>query len=110
MSAHNYAIRANVASTVHAFKHPFPAGKLPVRGLIRTHMMACGSALMVNLRRLHHFFHKNEAIQVPDTSVALQSASFWQFVVAFFARLSRCKAIVLAEGDAALEHLAVMAI
>lgn len=110
MSAHNYALRANVESTVHAFKHPFPAGKLPVRGLIRTHMMACGSALMVNLRRLHHYFHKNEAIQVPVTSVSLQSASLWHSVVAFFARLSRRKAIVLAEGDAALESPAVMAI
>jgi hypothetical protein len=110
MSANNYAIRANVESTVHAFKRPFAAGKLPVRGVVRAHMMACGSALMVNLRRLHHYFHKNETIQVPDISVSFQSASFWQFVVTFSARLSRRKAIVPAEGDAALEYPAVMAI
>ncbi len=57
MSADNAAIRANAESTVHAFKHAFAGGKLPVRGLVRAHMMACGSALMVNLRRLHDYLH-----------------------------------------------------
>lgn len=99
MSAVNYAIRANVESTVHAFKHPFPAGKLPVRGLIRTHMMACGSALMVNLRRLHHYFHANQAALAPDTSVSPQFASFWQIVVAFFACFGRHKAFALAKCE-----------
>lgn len=59
MSADNAAVRANVESTVHAFKHPFASGKLRVRGLIRAHMMACGSALMVNLRRLHDYLQPN---------------------------------------------------
>jgi hypothetical protein len=70
ISADNAAMRANVESTVHAFKHPFPGGKLPVRGLIRVHMMACGSALMVNLRRLHAFFHPTSpAEQADDTLI-----------------------------------------
>ncbi len=109
MSPHNYAIRANVESTVHAFKHPFPAGKLPVRGLIRTHMMACASALMVNLRRLHHFFHAQQAEKDMDPSVSLQSASFWQFIIAFYPYLPRRRALILPNTIVALDYPVTMA-
>jgi hypothetical protein len=64
MSADNAAIRANAESTIHAFKHPFAGGKLPVRGLVRAQMMACGSALMVNLRRLHVYLHPDSAAKM----------------------------------------------
>lgn len=110
MSAHNYAIRANVESTVHAFKHPFPAGKLPVRGLIRSHMMACGSALMVNMRRLHHFFHAQVAERGTDTSVSLQSASFWQFIIAFLAFFRRRRGLMLPESIVPRKDPAAIAI
>ena len=63
MSADNAAIRANTESTVHAFKRVFAGGKLPVRGLVRAHMMACGSALMVNLRRLHDYLHPDSVAE-----------------------------------------------
>jgi hypothetical protein len=63
MSADNAAIRANVESTVHAFKHSFAGGKLRVRGLIRAQMMAYGSALMVNLRRIHNYWHLKPAVK-----------------------------------------------
>jgi len=55
MSPANNALRAGVESTVRSFKHVFPAGKLPVRGAIRSLMVACCSALMVNCRRLHQY-------------------------------------------------------
>ncbi|MFQ5859806.1 MAG: transposase [Anaerolineae bacterium] len=48
-------IRAVVEATIRSVKHPFPGGKLPVRGLIRATMVVCGAALMVNLRRLHAY-------------------------------------------------------
>lgn len=98
MSADNYAIRANAESTVHAFKRPFAAGKLPVRGLIRSHMMACGSALMVNLRRLHRYFQADEAGSGTGRSVAPQFIVFWQGMVAFFARPIRRRTMMLAQS------------
>lgn len=48
-------IRAVVEATIRSLKHPFPGGKLPVRGLIRATMVICCSAMMVNLRRLHAY-------------------------------------------------------
>jgi hypothetical protein len=98
LSADNYAIRANVESSVHAFKHPFAAGKLPVRGLIRTHMMACGSALMVNMRRLHHYLQAEAATMsqqgtlAADASPGLPLFWFWSCIVAILAHIS-CRSL-----------------
>jgi hypothetical protein len=108
MSPANYAIRANVESTVHAFKRPFSAGKLPVRGLIRAHMVACGSALVVNLRRLHHYFHTTEAATSSDSSFSSQTALFWRLVVTFIARFGR-RTIVLSKSNVDLGNPATMA-
>ena len=58
MSPANNALRASVESTVRSFKHVFPAGKLPVRGVIRSAMVACCSALMVNCRRVHQYWQQ----------------------------------------------------
>ena len=38
-----------------ALKRPFSNDKLPVRGQFRVHSMLIGSALMVNLRRIHRY-------------------------------------------------------
>nr|BAL52542.1 hypothetical conserved protein [uncultured Chloroflexota bacterium]BAL58300.1 hypothetical conserved protein [uncultured Chloroflexota bacterium] len=46
-------LRAAVEATVRSVKHPFPAGKLPVRGLFRVACLVIGSAAVVNIRRLH---------------------------------------------------------
>jgi hypothetical protein len=48
-------LRAAVEATVGALKRPFPKDKLPVRGLFRVKAMLIGSALMVNLRRIHRY-------------------------------------------------------
>ena len=47
--------RAAIEGTVHQIKHPFPAGKLPVRGLFRVTCMMVSSAAMANVRRIHHY-------------------------------------------------------
>ena len=46
-------LRAAVEATVGALKRPFANDKLPVRGQFRLKAMLIGSALMVNLRRIH---------------------------------------------------------
>lgn len=49
--------RAAAESTVRSVKHPFRAGKLPVRGQFRVTSMLIASALHVNMRRIwrHNF-------------------------------------------------------
>jgi hypothetical protein len=102
MSADNAAIRANTESTVHAFKHPFAGGKLPVRGLIRSHMMACGSALMVNLRRLHDYLHpdstENMAQEVGLPHILSANSLFWRVLVGFIASFYRPQTVPLAKS------------
>jgi hypothetical protein len=50
---HNY--RAAVEATVRAVKHPFPNGKVPVRGKPRVSMVLVGSAVMNNVRQIHRY-------------------------------------------------------
>ena len=52
--------RAAVEGTVHQVKHPFPAGKLPVRGLFRVACMMVSSAAMANVRRIHRYHMKKQ--------------------------------------------------
>jgi hypothetical protein len=46
--------RAAIEGTIREVKHPFPAGKLPVRGLFRMTCLMVGTAAMTNARRIHH--------------------------------------------------------
>jgi hypothetical protein len=48
-------LRVAVEATVGALKRPFHNDKLPVRGQFRVNSMLIGSALMVNLRRIHRY-------------------------------------------------------
>jgi len=48
-------LRAAVEATVREVKHPFPAGKLPVRGAFRVTCMIFGSAAMTNVRRIKRY-------------------------------------------------------
>ncbi len=48
-------MRAAVEATVREVKHPFPAGKLPVRGKFRMTCMLIGSAAMTNVRRIQRY-------------------------------------------------------
>jgi hypothetical protein len=51
--SHN--LRAAVEATVRSVKHPFPAGKLPVRGQFRVTCMAIASAATTNVRRIQRY-------------------------------------------------------
>jgi hypothetical protein len=48
-------LRAAVEATVREVKHPFPAGKLPVRGGFRVTCMILASATMTNVRRIQRY-------------------------------------------------------
>ncbi len=48
-------LRAAVEATVRSVKHPFPAGKLPVRGQFRMTSMVIASAIHVNVRRIWRY-------------------------------------------------------
>jgi len=48
-------LRAGVEATVRQVKHPFPAGKLPVRGQFRVTCLVIGSAIMSNIRRIQRY-------------------------------------------------------
>ena len=48
-------LRAAVEATMRSIKHPFPAGKLPVRGKFRVTCLLVGSAAMTNIRRIQRF-------------------------------------------------------
>jgi len=77
-------LRAAVEATVRQVKHPFPASKLPVRGIFRIGCMIIGSALMRNIRRIQRFRvtklneerHQKEAIIGPECSQETFDSSF----------------------------------
>jgi hypothetical protein len=48
-------LRAAVEATIRSVKHPFPAGKLPVRGQFRMTSMIIASAIHVNVRRIWRY-------------------------------------------------------
>ncbi|MGB3714291.1 MAG: hypothetical protein WA996_07670 [Candidatus Promineifilaceae bacterium] len=73
MSPTNNALRAGVESTVRSFKHVFPAGKLPVRSLIRSAMVASCAALMVNCRRVHQY-RQQQRQATPERAVIAVTA------------------------------------
>jgi hypothetical protein len=58
-------LRAAVEATMRTLKHPFPTGKLPVRGLFRVTSLIVGSALMGNVRSILRYekakYKKNPA-------------------------------------------------
>lgn len=60
-------LRAAVEATVRSVKHPFRAGKLPVRGQFRMTSMLIASAIHVNVRRIWRY-------QADQASLSLFSA------------------------------------
>lgn len=51
----DHHLRPAIEATMRSLKHPFPNGKLPVRGRIRMSMLLVGSAAMTNVRRIHRY-------------------------------------------------------
>jgi len=80
-------LRAAVEATVRSLKHPFPAGKLPVRGKFRVACLLIGSAAVSNVRRIQRYLQaksKAETAQqvAPGVEKCTQEqpgGSFWAF-------------------------------
>jgi hypothetical protein len=62
-------LRAAAEATMRSVKHPFPAGKLPVRGLFRVTCMVIASTLMTNLRRIHRYRVEKTKKNAPQEQV-----------------------------------------
>jgi hypothetical protein len=60
--------RAAVEATVRSVKHPFPAGKLPVRGLFRVTCMVIGSAAVTNVRRIQRYLEAKNKAEATETT------------------------------------------
>ena len=81
-------LRAAVEASVRSLKHPFPAGKLPVRGKFRVACLLIGSAAVSNVRRIQRYLQaksKDEMAQpvAPGAEKCTQKQagdSFWAFV------------------------------
>jgi hypothetical protein len=69
-------LRAAVEATMRSVKHPFPAGKLPVRGKFRVACMMIGSAALSNVRRIHRYLEAKtrEGKQKSNTSGGMETA------------------------------------
>jgi len=63
-------LRAAVESTVRQVKHPFPAGKLPVRGRFRVTCMVVGSAMTANIRRIQRYLEAT--MKLENQKIAMQ--------------------------------------
>jgi len=93
--------RAAIEGTVHQVKHPFPAGKLPVRGLFRVACMVVSSAAMANVRRIHRYKlqkqkeenGRNEAKQGGKEAQGRNGFPFSVFPVSFLASFRRAFAL-----------------
>lgn len=74
-------LRSAVESSVRSLKHPFPAGKLPVRGRFRVACMMIGSAAMTNVRRIQRYTVTKikagqDILNEKDQQVAAQDSFF----------------------------------
>lgn len=82
-------LRAAVEATVRQVKHPFPAGKLPVRGKFRVSCMVIGSAMITNVRRIQRYLEAK--IKLENKQMKLQKeqeCSQEQSSVSFFVLLN----------------------
>ena len=85
--SHN--LRSAVEATVRSVKHPFPAGKLPVRGQFRIACLMIASAATANVRRIQRCLAtkrkveqvanspRSEPNRLPDAAVVSFFASAW---------------------------------
>ena len=80
-------LRAAVEATVRSVKHPFPAGKLPVRGKFRVACLLIGSAAVANIRRIQRHLESQMKAQkqqntAPETGKSAQERpSFSVFAI-----------------------------
>jgi hypothetical protein len=82
-------LRSAVEASVRSVKHPFPAGKLPVRGQFRVACLMIASAATANVRRIQRYLvaktkaHRaeksapGEPNRLPETAGVSFFASMW---------------------------------
>jgi len=91
-------LRAAVESTVRQVKHPFPAGKLPVRGRFRVTCMVIGSAMTANIRRIQRYLEAKTKLENEQMMEKReQKCSQEQLQVSFFVFLKTIFRGVLVE-------------
>jgi hypothetical protein len=93
----NNGVRAGVEATVRSVKNVFAAGKLPVRGLIRSQMVVLGSALLVNVHRLAHYYFE-------QTSQLDENASETFILSLFLLLIAHLTAIFYRRGPISLRR------
>ncbi len=79
--------RAAVESTIAALKRPFANDQLPVRGRFRVNNLIVGSALMVNLRRIHRYVTQKIEQARPTTDSTEDKVTPPALAASFFAAL-----------------------
>jgi hypothetical protein len=79
---HSHNLRSAVEATVRSVKHPFPAGKLPVRGQFRVTCMAIASAATTNVRRIQRYLISK--MKQAEAAKSLQSEAVPATAVSFF--------------------------
>jgi hypothetical protein len=80
---------------MRSIKHPFPAGKLPVRGKFRMASMLIGSAAVSNVRRIQRYLQakskveKAQAVASGEVKCTQDQTgdSFWTFLSTALAAL-----------------------
>lgn len=96
-TGNSYNLRSAVEATVRSVKHPFPAGKMPVRGQFRMTCLSIASAATANVRRIQRYLVAKKkaglaaksAQSVPDCLPAAGAASFFASAWASLARWLR---------------------
>jgi hypothetical protein len=84
---HSHNLRSAVEATVRSVKHPFPAGKLLVRGLFRVTCMAIASAATANVRRIQRYLTAN--IKQAKATKASQNDASGTAMPSFFVFFAR---------------------
>jgi hypothetical protein len=81
---HSHNLRSAVEATVRSVKHPFPAGKLPVRGQFRATCMAIASAATTNARTRSVQRYLISKMKQAEAAKSLQSEAIPATAVSFF--------------------------
>ena len=81
--SHN--LRSAVEATVRSVKHPFPSGKMPVRGQFRVTSMVIASAATTNVRRIQRYMiAKTKAAKTSNKGEGQSTSSSDESALSFF--------------------------
>ena len=72
-------LRAAVVATMRSNKHPFPAGKLPVRGKFRISSMLIFSAAVSNVRHIQRYLQVKAKDEMAQAVAPGSEKSAWKW-------------------------------